>query len=136
MLTDDDFITAGQAVRTVLTKFLDRDTATALDADLAEILDRAKADPTAAADDLETAIDPYPTIDLWFEAYLGRLEDSGDRSFQNLAGDPTNFGNLELYLCSLEDCGYSWLRESPNQPVPTCPQHPEETLIPYAPPES
>jgi rubrerythrin len=136
MLTDEDFIAAGHAIRTVLPKLLDPETARSLDAELAEILEHAKNDPTAAADDLEAAIDPYPAVDLWFEAYLGRLEDSPDRSFSNLPGNVTTPSDWELYICPLEDCGYPWLRESPNQPIPTCPNHPDRTLIPYTPPES
>ena len=63
-------------------------------------------------------------------------QDSYTGSSRNLflVGLITTPVDYELYTC--DRCGHPWLRESPNQPIPTCPNHPDRTLIPYTPPES
>jgi hypothetical protein len=104
-----------------------------LDRQLTELLTHSDANPTATADAIEAAINPYPPVKLWFEAYLERLE-SGDRNLAILPGHSTTPAEFELYTCP--ECDYLWLRESPSQDIPTCPNHPQTVLVPYTPPKS
>lgn len=133
MLTDEDLITAGRAIRPALPKLLDSATARSLDAKLADLLRFADTDPTAAADAIETAMSAHRATQLWFEAYLKQVA-LGERSLSVLPGRATALPEFELYAC--EECGELWLRESPNQTVPTCPNHPDLQFVPYTPPEA
>lgn len=130
MLTDQDFINAGQAIREVLPRCLPPESAQSLDRTLGTLLDKASSHPTDTADAIEAEINQYPAVKLYFETYL---ELSGDRklNFANLLGDPTSPANFPLYAC--DHCDHFWLRESPNQPIPTCPDHPDSRLKPYNP---
>ena len=130
MLTDQDFINAGQAIREVLPKLLPPESAQSLDSTLKTLLDGATDNSTDTADAIESEIDQYPAVKAYFEKYL---ELRGDRklNFANLPGNPTSLANFELYAC--DHCDHFWLRESPNQLIPTCPDHPDSRLKPYNP---
>ena len=128
ILTEQDIINAGRAVREVLPRCLPPESAQSLDRTLGTLLDKASSHPTETADAIEAEINQYPAVKLYFETYL---ELSGDRklSFANLPGDPTSPANFRLYACDY--CDYLWLRKSRNQPIPTCPHHPDSRLNPY-----
>lgn len=130
ILTEQDIINAGRAIREVLPRCLPPESAQSLDRTLETLLDKASSHPTDTADAIEAEINQYPAVKLYFEEYLGL---SGDRKLNSaqLPGDPTSLANFQLYAC--EHCDYLWLRKSRNQPIPTCPDHPDSRLKPYNP---
>jgi rubrerythrin len=133
MLTDEHFIAAGRAIQPVLLQLLDPAAARSLDAKLTDLLDLADTNPTAAADAIETAIGVHRTTQLWFDAYIEQVE-SGERTLSMLPGRSTTPPEFKLYVC--EECGELWLRESPNQTVPNCPNHGDRQFVPYTPPKT
>ncbi|MEM6501297.1 MAG: hypothetical protein AAF685_05610 [Cyanobacteria bacterium P01_C01_bin.89] len=138
MLTDEDLINAGKAACPELPKLLAPKTAQSLDSQLGSILERAQSNPGAAADEIEVALNQFPTTKLWLDAYLNQIIQGSRSKGAGLPGFPAIITNFPIYNCDCDTCEELWIQELANQPVPkscpNCTNNPPGNLIPYTPP--